>query len=107
MSVPIACPDTFECTGSTITPSICLDGQYCSTADPTTQSGDSGYPDPRDASGATLMPLKTCPTGYFCKKGRKFGCYSGYVCSVNSITPTPKDGQGGYVCPKGYYCPLK
>lgn len=52
------------------------------------------------------MPMKTCPTGYFCRKGRRFACYAGYVCSVNSITPIPKDGQGGYVCPKGYYCPL-
>lgn len=57
-----------------------------------------------------LNPLKliasnSCPPGFFCKMGKKFKCYAGYVCTVNSVTPTPTNGQGGYICPKGAYCP--
>lgn len=52
-----------------------------------------------------LIASNSCPPGFFCKMGKKFKCYAGYVCTVNSVTPTPTNGQGGYICPKGAYCP--
>jgi hypothetical protein len=59
--------------------------------------------DPRDPTGAKIA-YSSCPSGYYCKMGRKYMCYAGYVCTINSITPTPTNGQGGYICPKGYWC---
>ena len=90
------CPSGYECTSSTSAPSPCAPGQYA-------QNGFCfACPAGFECPSTTTSP-SPCPEGQYstnnsvaCKP-----CYAGYLCAIQSTTPTPSDRP----CPIGSYCP--
>lgn len=88
------CPKGFYCQNGTSDPTPCPKGRY---------SGQSGLKKEEEC--------QECPPGKYCAvEGAKElknppNCTAGYVCLGGAKIATPNDGQTGYICPKGFYCP--
>ncbi|XP_028816958.1 zonadhesin [Denticeps clupeoides] len=58
------------------------------------------------------LQCQSCPPGHFCEHeamvlpSQAVPCAAGYVCLGESISPRPIDRITGYLCPRGYSCPL-
>lgn len=85
---PIACPDQHRCELGSATPTLCSDGEYCSTDDTSSQETQT-----------------LCAEGYYCVKGARYDCYPGWHCIEGASVPNPEDGTTGQACRAGYYCP--
>ena len=89
------CPKGFYCTNGTANPTPCPRGRY---------SGQSGL--------KQELECQECPPGKYCavEAAKELknppNCSEGYVCLGGAFKPTPDDDQTGYICPKGFYCPL-
>ena len=57
MAASLPCPDRHYCYGKTITPTLCIDGQWCDST-----------------NVASQKILTRCPAGYFCRSGKRYPC---------------------------------
>jgi hypothetical protein len=96
------CPDQHTCPLGSTTPTLCEDGKYCSNED----TGTAAFTDDSTAAyeSQTTDGGLDCPAGSYCKSGFKADCWSGYLCTTGSDTPTPTSGSVGELCPEGAWC---
>ena len=120
------CPPGYICNNETKTPVPCSVGSYCPLYDRTNASlftlpilCDSnnlcpgGYFDQGTCRAGyyfNKVVCKKCPPGYY-SDGQKSEackqCEQGYICTGGATKKNPQSSaDGGYPCPKGYYCPL-
>ncbi|KAJ8368244.1 hypothetical protein SKAU_G00082720 [Synaphobranchus kaupii] len=90
---------------------LCPPGHYCPAGE--------GYPLPcPPGSYSSSVGLRragqcqACPAGHYCDRpalthvSQAALCDTGYVCLGGSVTPRPSDGLQGYLCPRGFHCPI-
>ncbi|XP_064159371.1 SCO-spondin [Anguilla rostrata] len=90
---------------------LCPPGHYCPAGE--------GYPLPcPPGSYSSSVGLRraeqcqACPAGHYCDRpalthvSQAALCDAGYVCLGGSLSPRPSDGLQGYLCPRGFRCPI-
>lgn len=88
------CPKGHYCQNGTSSPEPCPIGRYSENSGLKKESECQPCPPGKYCESSGLKELKDPPN-----------CDAGYVCVGGSSTATPTDGNTGYKCPKGFYCP--
>ncbi|EDV25654.1 uncharacterized protein TRIADDRAFT_55968 [Trichoplax adhaerens] len=88
------CPIGYYCPAGTIIPIPCPAGTFSAVKRLKAKEECSPCPAGQYCKAPGLIDVTTAPN-----------CNAGYICSGNSVTGTPTSNNGGYECPRGYYCP--
>ncbi|XP_062816991.1 zonadhesin isoform X2 [Anolis carolinensis] len=104
------CPAGFYCDFvAMIQPKICPLGSYCTSGSSQPEQCPKGtYGHKKGLTG--LQECNPCRAGFYCAtqgqtapSGR---CEAGFYCWSRAVSPLPRDGVTGDICPPGAYCPL-
>lgn len=105
------CPPNFYCPRGSADPIACDSKHTCETLGTEEQKvcGPGNYVLENINFGAANT-CEACPAGTYSTHGITQGCAPcepGHVCTGQTSTafPTLADDHGGYLCPKGAYCP--
>lgn len=105
------CPPNFYCPRGSAQPIPCDSKHTCENYGTEEQQvcGPGNYVVDNSRFGAPNR-CDPCPAGTYSSHHILDGCapcVAGYVCTgaTNTDYPTLKDDHGGYLCPKGSYCP--
>lgn len=107
------CPGGYYCPQKSVYAIKCTNGFYCpegSAAPTSCPSGSMGSNNELNVDAKSGCVI--CQAGFYSvlvpgKSSVCLPCPAGYVCTLNTSTATPTDPNkdGGYECPKGFYCP--
>ncbi|OXB81274.1 UNVERIFIED_CONTAM: hypothetical protein H355_014318 [Colinus virginianus] len=91
------CPAGTYCTAGSAEPKLCPAGTF------------SSLPGRR-----TLSACQPCPSGFYCEgpglsaptgECWEGDCAEGFWCRIGARVRNPQDGESGFPCPPGHYCP--
>ena len=90
---------------------ICHRGHFCKegTSSPTEFPCKPGTYNPLYGATNDSFCLECTPGSYCLTPGLEQptgSCSPGYYCKKGSLTPEPKDGTQGNICPVGSFCPI-